>query len=62
MKFYVNDECIGCGMCASICPEEFEMTDAGVAKAFPEDVVAEILPEAEEAKNSCPVGAIEEVL
>ena len=59
MKFHVNDECIGCGMCASICPEEFEMTDAGVAKASHLDIVAEILPEAEEAKNACPVGAIE---
>ena len=33
MRFRVNDECIGCGMCAETCPEVFTLTDAGVARA-----------------------------
>lgn len=58
MKYYVNDSCIGCGLCNGICPEVFEMTSGGVAKAVNKDVD---LGEAEEAMDSCPVGAIEEV-
>lgn len=58
MTAYVNENCIGCGMCASICPEVFQMTDENVALAN-----GEILPEQEtavqEAADSCPVSAIE---
>ena len=35
MKYRVNNACIGCGFCASTCPEIFEMNDdhRAVAKA-----------------------------
>ena len=34
MKAYVDqDTCIGCGLCASVCPEVFEMNDEGKAEA-----------------------------
>ena len=33
MKFKVNDNCVGCGFCTSHCPDIFEMTDEGIAKA-----------------------------
>lgn len=58
MKYYVNENCIGCGLCNVICPQVFEMTPDNVAKAVDKDVD---LGEAQEAKDSCPVGAIEEV-
>jgi len=37
------------------------MTDEGVAKAVETEVPTELEAVAAEAKNSCPVGAIEEV-
>ncbi|MGN0508545.1 MAG: ferredoxin, partial [Ruminococcus sp.] len=36
MKAEVNENCIGCGLCNSICPEVFTMTDEGVATASPD--------------------------
>lgn len=60
MKYFVNDNCIGCGLCASICPEVFEMTDEGVAKASEMDVDTAQEASAQEAMDGCPVGAIEE--
>ncbi|MDD3402151.1 MAG: ferredoxin [Hespellia sp.] len=61
MKYYVNEECIGCGMCNGICPEVFEMTGEGVAKAAEGDVSPENEDAAEEAKAGCPVSAIEKL-
>lgn len=58
MRACVNDNCIGCGLCANLCPGVFTMTDEGVAAARDE-----IFPEQEamvqEAAESCPVDAIE---
>jgi len=56
MKVKINtEECIGCGVCAQICPEVFELDeDAGKARV--------IRPEgsecAHEASDSCPVSCI----
>ena len=58
VKYVVNEDCIGCGLCTSICPEVFEMTDAGVAKAQEEPVAEAMDPKAQDALNSCPVSAI----
>lgn len=52
MKYRVNDQCIGCGLCAGICPEVFSMTDEGVAKAIETDVPPESEAAATEAKDS----------
>ena len=57
MTAYVNENCIGCGMCASICPEVFQMTDENVALA--DDVLPEQEDATKEAAQSCPVNAIE---
>lgn len=61
MKYYVNDGCIGCGLCEGTCPEVFSMMDEGVAKAIETEAPAECEALAAEAKENCPVGAIEEV-
>lgn len=59
MRYKVNENCIGCGQCASICPEVFALTDEGVARAEAGHVDGEIDKSAQEAAERCPVEAIE---
>ena len=60
MKYFVNDGCIGCGLCAGTCPDVFSMSDDGVAVAIDMDVPEDSLETAVEAKDNCPASAIEE--
>jgi ferredoxin len=55
-KPYVNASCIGCGACAAICGDVFELDAEGISKA----VTLETYPEAEvdDAISACPVAAI----
>lgn len=59
MKFYVNERCVACGLCADVCPEVFVMTQEGpaTAKAQPEGGV--LAAKATEAMEGCPVNAIQ---
>ena len=58
MKAFVNENCIGCELCVSICSEVFHMTDEHVSKAS--DVIeARQEDSVQEAAASCPVSAIE---
>jgi len=53
-KIIVNQNiCVGCGICAGLCPNVFEMQDDGKAKVVSEDDC-----DHNEAINSCPVEAI----
>lgn len=58
MTAYVNENCIGCGLCNSICPEVFTMTDEGAATASSE-IFESQKGSVQEAADSCPVDAIE---
>ena len=60
MKYVVNEGCIGCGLCAGTCPAVFSMGGNGVAVAIDTDAPEDALDNAAEAKEGCPVGAIEE--
>ncbi len=70
MKVKVNkDACIGCGACASICPDVFELNDEGLSEVKVEEenkekeefvsVKEELQDEVRDAADSCPTGAIE---
>ena len=60
MKVKINkNACIGCGSCAAICPEVFEIDDGGIAKVTVEKVEENQLNDATEASENCPTSAIE---
>ena len=56
MNATVNENCIGCGLCAGTCPEVFHMGDDGLAhgSGIPEGQ----LEATQEARDGCPVSAI----
>lgn len=58
MKFSVNENCIGCGMCEGTCPLIFHLED-GKAQAEDREVNDEELSSALDAQSGCPVSAIE---
>ena len=61
MKLEVDkDICIGCGACAAICPDVFEIDEDGLAVSVVESVNEEIMEDAIDAKEGCPVNAIKE--
>lgn len=51
-----RNECIGCGVCAQICPDVFELDEeAGKARVVRQGDLSETV---REAVDSCPVGCI----
>lgn len=58
MKAKVNEGCIACGMCVSLCPEVFRFNDEGLAEAYT-DITEETMEEAENARDNCPVSVID---
>lgn len=56
MKARVNQElCVGCGLCASMNPEVFQMDENGLTTAVKETEDEALL---QESIDSCPVSAI----
>ena len=61
MKFEVDKEkCIGCGACAAICEEIFELSDEGYAEAKDIEVSEDAEEDAVNAMEGCPTSAISE--
>ena len=58
MRAFVNrGGCIGCGLCASTCPEVFRMGEDNLAEVYAE-VDDTLRSSAEEARDGCPVSVI----
>ena len=62
MKLKVNEDvCIGCGACQAVCDEVFQINDSGLASVIVDEISEDVMDDAIDAKEGCPVGAIEEV-
>ena len=60
-KYVINhdrDQCIGCGACAAICPDNWEMAEDGLAKPRKLEITEDELSCNREAAESCPVNCI----
>lgn len=55
-KVWIEDDCIACGMCETICPEVFKMEDIAVVIEGVD--YAQYTDGIEEAADSCPVEVI----
>lgn len=55
-----KDACIGCGACAAICEEMYEINNEGFAKTINDykELNDEAKDRATDAANNCPTGAI----
>ncbi|HWC84787.1 MAG TPA: ferredoxin [Pseudonocardiaceae bacterium] len=59
MKVSIDDDrCRGHGVCCSICPEVFELTDDGYAEVAPDEVPARFEAGVRDAASNCPERAI----
>ena len=53
--------CVGCGSCCALASNVFDFGEEGYAEVIVDEISEEDMEAAMEAKDSCPVGAIEEV-
>ncbi|WP_445165309.1 ferredoxin [Mycolicibacterium sp. Dal123E01] len=59
MKASIDDgRCRGHGVCTTVCPEVFAMTDDGYAEAIVDEVPAGLEDSAREAAEACPENAV----
>lgn len=60
MPYRVNKKCISCAFCVTVCPGVFEFGEDGKARVKKDADLEKNKDCAKEAKEGCPVGAIEE--
>ena len=59
MKASIDDSrCRGHGVCTTLCPEVFAMTDDGYAEVLVDEVPDDLYDNAREARDACPENAI----
>ena len=54
-----KDLCIGCGACAALVDDVFELGEDGLAEAKVDKVNEELVEEVRDAAEGCPTSAIE---
>ena len=54
-----KDLCIGCGACAALVEDVFELGEDGLAEAKTDKVENELVDEVRDAAEGCPTSAIE---
>lgn len=54
-----KDLCIGCGACAALVDDVFEIGEDGLAEAKVDKVNEELVDEVRDAAEGCPTSAIE---
>lgn len=60
MKAIVDqDTCISCGLCVNTCPEVYQFDEESKAMAIEEEIPDNAIPTAMEARDGCPVNAID---
>jgi ferredoxin len=57
-SWYVDENCIGCGLCAEEAPDNFEMDDSDLAFVKKQPADAADAEASTSAMESCPVDAI----
>lgn len=53
-----KNDCIGCGLCESMCPEVFKMDSNDKAEAITDDIDTKFKENCQQAANDCPAGVI----
>lgn len=55
----IKEKCIGCGLCLGVAAAVFALGDDGLAENVLGEVPEDLADQVNEAKDSCPVQAIE---
>ena len=58
MRYTVDNQCVGCGLCARLCPDVFYMGEDGFAHAADKAVPRASVDAADAAYDDCPMAAI----
>ncbi len=57
-NWYVDSNCMECGLCSDYAPEIFEISDSGLARVIKQPITKEELDNSALAMEDCPAGSI----